>query len=175
MKPRKCSLFKTQVEFLGRLVSRQGVQVLPESIKAVTEWPVLKSVRDVQRFIGLTNYHRAFIKHYSELAEPLFRILRNHEFQWGEEELHSFHSLKEALTTAPVLGIPTATDPFILDTDASDFAVGAELLQVQNGDEKVIGYGSFTLSKNQRKYCTIRKEFLAVVRFFPSVPTLPLR
>ncbi|GFR71231.1 Pol polyprotein [Elysia marginata] len=73
--------------------------------------------------------------------------------------------LKKALTTTPVLGIPTSTDRFILNTDASDYPVGAELSQVQNGQEKVIGYGSYTLSKEQRRYCTTRKELLAVVKF----------
>ena len=165
MKPRKCSLFKKEVEFLGRLVSKNGVQLMPESIRAVSQWPELKSVKDVQKFIGLTNYHRLFIKSYSSIAEPLFKILRENEFHWTDAERAAFQALKTALTSTPVLGIPTSTDPFILDTDASNFAIGAELIQVQNGQERVIGYGSYTLSKEQRRYCTTRKELLAVIRF----------
>ncbi|GFO20023.1 retrovirus-related pol polyprotein from transposon 17.6 [Plakobranchus ocellatus] len=86
LKPRKCSLFRREVEFLGRLVSKNGIQILPESIAAVQKWPVSRTVKDIQRFMGLTNYHRLFIKDYSRVAEPLFRILRNNEFRWGEEE-----------------------------------------------------------------------------------------
>ncbi|GFO16517.1 Pol polyprotein [Plakobranchus ocellatus] len=165
LKPRKCSLFRREVEFLGRLVSKNGIQILPESIAAVQKWPVPRAVKDIQRFMGLTNYHRLFIKDYSRVAEPLFRILRNNEFRWGEEEEQSFENLKKALTETPVLGIPSTDDPFILDTDASDVAIGAELIQLQAGVERVIGYGSYTLSKEQRNYCTTRKELLAVVRF----------
>ena len=105
------------------MVSKGGVRVSPESIRAVVEWPTLKSVKDVQKFIGLTNYHRSFIKGYSEMAEPLLGMLRSKQFQWGPSEPQSFQDLKFALTPPPVLGIPTSTDLFILDTDASGFAV----------------------------------------------------
>ncbi|GFN73642.1 Pol polyprotein [Plakobranchus ocellatus] len=115
--------------------------------------------------MGLTNYHRLFIKDYSRVAEPFFRILRNNEFWWGEEEEQSFENLKKALTETPVLGIPSKNYPFILDNDASDVAIGAEIIQLQEGAERVIGYGSYTLSKEQRNYCTTRKELLVVVRF----------
>ena len=92
------------------------------------------------------------------MAEPLLSMLRSKEFQWGPSERQSFQDLKLALTTPSVLGIPTSTDLFILDTDASGFAVAAELSQVQDGVERVIGYGSHTLSKEQRRYCTTRQE-----------------
>ena len=164
LKPRKCSLFKKEVEFLGRFVSKKGdVRVSPQSIRAVVEWPTLKSVKDVQKFIGLTNYHRSFIQGYSEMAEPLLSMLRSKE--WGPSERQSFQDWKFALTTPPVLGIPTSTDLFILDTDTSGFAVAAELSQIQDGVERVIGYGSYTLSKEQRRYCTTRQELLAAVLF----------
>ena len=78
-----------------------------------------------------------------------------------------FHKLINILTNSPVLAFPRSNydEPFILDTDASDLAIGAELLQVQDGTERVIGYGSYVLSPAQRKYCTTRKELLAIVRF----------
>lgn len=74
-------------------------------------------------------------------------------------------SLKNALMTTPVLALPNASDPFILDTDASNVAIGAELIQVQNGVERTIAYSSFALTPEQLNYCTTRKELLAVVRF----------
>ena len=82
----------------------------------------------------------------------------------GPERERAFAALKAALLTPPVLSIPTADDPFILDTDASDGAVAAELVQVHDGVEKVIAYGSFTLTAEQRRYCTTRKELLAIIR-----------
>lgn len=69
------------------------------------------------------------------------------------------------MLSPPVLSIPNGEDTFILDTDASDVAIGAELLQVQDGVERVIAYGSYALSREQRRYCTTRKELLAIVRF----------
>ena len=87
------------------------------------------------------------------------------QFEWTEKQSTAFEALKQALSSPPVLALPNLEDEFILDTDASDFAIGAELLQVQGGVEKVIAYGSFALTKEQRRYCTTRKELLAVVRF----------
>ena len=90
MRPRKCSLFKKEVEFLGRLVGRNGIQLVPESIRAVSQWPELKPVKDVHKFIGLTNYDRLFIKGYFSIAEPLFKIIQENEFHWTDPERASF-------------------------------------------------------------------------------------
>ena len=115
--------------------------------------------------MGLANYHRTFVKDFSKLAEPLYRITGKRKFVWGLDQQVAFHAIKEALTQPPVLGLPNKEDEFILDTDASEVSVGAELIQVQNGEEKVIAYGSFSLTKEQGRYCTTRKELLAIVRF----------
>jgi hypothetical protein len=81
------------------------------------------------------------------------------------EQEQAFETLKQALQTTPVLSLSNAHDQFILDTDASDTAIGAELLQIKNGEERVIAYGSCMLAPAQRRYCTTRKELLAIVRF----------
>jgi hypothetical protein len=87
-------------------------------------------------------------------------------FVWGQEQKkNAFEKLKNALCSAPVLVIPTNDDLFILDTDASEFEVGTELLQIQDGVERCISYRSFSLTLEQRRHCTTRKELLAVVRF----------
>jgi len=83
----------------------------------------------------------------------------------GEDQDSAFLDFKEALVSAPVLGLPNRKDPFVLDTDASDKAIGGVLSQIQSGVPKVICYGSYALTKEQRRYCTTRKELLAVVRF----------
>jgi hypothetical protein len=69
------------------------------------------------------------------------------------------------MVRAPVLALPNMTDPFILDTDASDKSVGAELIQIQEGEERAVAYRSLTLTPEQQKYCTTRKELLAIIRF----------
>ena len=83
----------------------------------------------------------------------------------GTEQEKAFDALRQKLMEVPVLAYPNSEDLFILDTDASNHAIGAELLQVQNGVERLIGFGSFVLVSAQRNYCTTRKELLAVVRF----------
>ena len=166
LKPRKCEFFRTQVSFLGRVVSQTGVELSPDSVEAIQGWSTPTSMKGLMSFLGLVNYHRQFIQGYSDIAAPLYAIVgAKKDFLWGPEQDKAFAALKEALLTPPVLSIPTTDDPFILDTDASDVAIAAELIQVQNGAEKVIAYGSFALTGEQRRYCTTRKELLAIIRF----------
>ena len=166
LKPRKCEFFRTQVSFLGRVVSQKGVELSPDSVEAIQGWSTPTSMKGLMSFLGLVNYHRQFIQGFSDIAAPLYAIVgAKKEFLWGPEQERAFAALKAALLTPLVLSIPTADDPFILDTDASDSAVAAELIQVQDGVEKVIAYGSFALTAEQRRYCTTRKELLAITRF----------
>ncbi|GFO40147.1 polyprotein [Plakobranchus ocellatus] len=112
------SLSSREVDFLGRKVSENGIQIRPESIAVVQKWPEPRTVKDIQRFIGLTNYHRLFIKDNSRVAGPWCGVLRDNESPWGEEEEQLFENLKNALTETPVLGILSTSYPFILETDA---------------------------------------------------------
>ena len=83
--------------------------------------------------MGFVNYHRTFIKDLSRIAAPLTELARKKPWKWGEEQQTAFEKLKSALQTTPVLAIPDKTGTFVLDTDASDKAIGAELIQIQNG------------------------------------------
>ena len=164
LKARKCELFRKRVEFLGRVVSQEGVETASGSIETMKNWLVPTNTKEFERFCGFANYHRAFIKDFSELAVPLYAVTGKNKFRWDDDQQNAFENIKQALMSAPVLTIPNNQDAFILDTDASEFAIGAELLQVQNGEERCIGYCSFSLDAEQRRYCTTRKELLAVVR-----------
>ena len=161
LKPKKCVFFQKEVEFLGRLVSSDKLRMTQKDIEAVASWPTPTCSKDVE----LANYHRNFVKNFLKLAEPLYSVVGKHKFKWKEEQMEAFDALKEALTNSPVLALPNQYDSFMLDTDASNEAIGAELIQVQNGQEKVIAYDSHALTKEQRRYCTTRKELLAIVRF----------
>ncbi|MES9884492.1 MAG: ribonuclease H family protein, partial [Sedimenticola sp.] len=134
-------------------------------IQAVLEWPIPTCAKEVQRFLGLANYHRSFVKSFADIAEPLFRVEGKNGFTWGVEQQNAFEELKHALTHPPVLALPNQSDDIIVDTDASNLAIGGELIQVQDGEEKVIAYGSYAVTPEQRRYCVTRKELLAVVRF----------
>ena len=166
LKPQKCCLFQTEVPFLGKLVSRQGVSVDPNKIKAIIDWPVPKSKKDVESFLGFMNYHWDHIKDFADITVCLYELIgpKNH-FNWTQEHQTSFEKLRECLVCAPILAYPNSIDKFIIDTDASDKAIGAELIQVQDGEEKVVCYGSYSLTPSQHNYCTTCKELLAVVRF----------
>ena len=94
----------------------------------------------------------------------MYRLVGKGKFQWADREQKAFDDLKKALSEPSVLALPNNHDPFILDTDSSDAAIRAELIQVQNDSEKVIAYGSFALAPDQRLYCMTRKELLAIVR-----------
>ena len=86
-------------------------------------------------------------------------------FRWGGEQQQSFEASVERLTSPPVLAIPTSEGKFVLDTDASDLAIGGELSQIQDGQERTVAYANAVLSAKQRCYCTTRKELLSVVKF----------
>ena len=166
LKPKKCDLFCTEVTFLGKKVSPEGVAVNPINIEKVQKWPLPRCKKDVEKFLGFANYHREHIKEFSHIASPLYGLTkRGTSFVWCKTHQTAFDHLVKCLTTAPVLAYPNPRDLFILDTDASDECIGAELVQIQDGIERVISYGSFVLTPEQRKYCTTRKELLAVVRF----------
>ena len=170
LKPSKCQLFKTQVSFLGHVVGKNGIECDPEKIAKVSNWPVPQSVDDIRSFLGLANYYKRFIKNFSTIAKPLTALTgKGKQFQWDDSCSASFHALKDALTSAPVLAYPSPNPDnlFILDTDASDFGIGAVLSQVQDGVERVISYASQGLTPGQRNYCATYRELLALVIFAP--------
>ena len=129
LKPRKWLFFQKEVEFIGRIVSGNKLSMASKDIDTVVNWPVPKSSKDVERFLGLANYHRFFVRNFAGLAQPLYCLTGKKHFKWGDKEQKAFQALKTALTTPPVLALPNNTDPFILAVDASGVAIGAELIQ----------------------------------------------
>ena len=167
LKPSKCSFFQQQVKYLGHIISQDGISTDPDKTNRVREWPPPSSKREVQQFLGLASYYRRFVKNFAHIAQPLHRLTqRTASFTWTHPCQEAFNELRKRLCSAPILAYPDFSRQFILDTDASDVGIGAVLSQVDDeGQERVVAYGSRTLSKAERRYCVTRRELLAVVVF----------
>ena len=166
LKPQKCHLFQREVLYLGHIVSERGVSTDPAKVEVVATWPTPTNVTEVRSFLGLASYYRRFIYKFSDVARPLTALTKKENpFIWTDKCETAFQTLKEKLTTAPILAYPRMGVGFILDTDASQFAIGAVLAQKNEGKEEVTAYGSKTLSPAEQNYCVTRRELLAVVYF----------
>ena len=178
LKPSKCQFVREEVNYLGHLVSANGIRTDPEKISKVKEWQTPTNRKEVLQFLGFAGYYRRYVKGYSSMAAPLYRLTsgdprkkkrgakKNVEpdqpFTWTTECEEAFQSLKEKLVGAPVLGYPDYSLPFLLQTDASREGLGAVLAQVQGGMEKVIAYASRGLSPPETRYPAHKLEFLAL-------------
>ena len=161
---KKCNFFQDKVTFLGHIVSQDGISTSPDKIAAVKDWPTPKTVTDVRSFLGTCSYYRRFIKHFADIARPLHKLTEKGDtFKWTAQCDEAFQQLKSALTSAPILRYPDLDLPFVLDTDASAFAMGAVLSQVEDGVERPVAYFSKTFNKPERNYCVTRRELLAIV------------
>jgi hypothetical protein len=166
LKPSKCHLMQEEVLFLGHVLSKDGVVTDPNKIKAVQDWSVPQNLREVRSFIGLCSYYRRFITDFAVIALPLHVLTRkNVPFRWSSECQIAFDELKRLLVSSPILALPADEGQYFLDTDASAYAIGAVLSQVQNGEERVICYASRLLSTAERNNNVTRRELLAVVYF----------
>ena len=161
---KKCCLFQRRVNFLGHVLTEDGIEVQPDKAAAVENWPLPRNLTELRSFVGLCSYYRRFISGFASMAAPLHELTRkNVRFNWGQEQDAAFKQLKERLISAPVLGMPRDEGTYYLDTDASDVGLGAVLSQDQDGQEIVLAYASRTLSKTERNYDVTRRELLAVV------------
>ncbi|GKC55290.1 ty3-gypsy retrotransposon protein, partial [Tanacetum coccineum] len=125
---KKCSFAQEQIEYLGHVVTRDGVAADPSKVKAMLEWPVPKSIRELRGFLGLTGYCRKFVKGYGKIASPLTDQLKKDSFKWNEEANQAFETLRTTMSTLNVLVLPDFSQPFVVEADASGFGIGAVLL-----------------------------------------------
>lgn len=165
LNPKKCSFFKRKVNYLGHVISSDGIQTCPEKISAVKDWPTPKDKTAVRAFLGLCSYYRRFVKNFSDIAKPLHQLTEEkRQFNWDEQCAAAFSDLKQRLCETPILGYPDSENEFVVDTDASNTGIGGVLSQRKGEHEVVIAYFSKSLSKPERNYCVTRRELLAVVK-----------
>ena len=168
-KSSKCEFFRTEVEFLGHRISSEGIHVMQDKVRAIEEWPIPKSVKDVQSFLGLAGYYRKFIKGFSAIAGPLSELTRKENdkyiaFKWTDREQQAFESLQRALSSAPVLIIPDPNLPYVVRTDASNYAVGGTLSQDHGKGLQPVAFFSKKLSPAERNYPVHEQEQLAIIQ-----------
>ena len=158
LKAKKCTFMQTEVIFLGHIVGRTGLVCDPEKLSAVRNWHAPDKVKAVRQFVGFVGYYRRFVKDFAELAEPLVALTqKGAPFVWTDRQQTAFEALKACLICAPILGFPTEDGRVLLGTDASLFAVGGVLNQIQDDREVVITYASHSPRLSQRRYCTTRR------------------
>ena len=165
LKPSKCHFICQRVEYLGHLITPDGIQPNPQCISAVKDFPTPKSVHEVRQFLGLTSYYRRFIKSFAKTAQPLHALTRKGaQFEWSDQCQAAFDTLKYLLISAPVLLYPNFNKGFKLETDASIKGLGAVLIQDQaDGRAHPVAYASRALSPQEKNYLITELETLAVV------------
>ena len=160
----KCHFMVNQGIVLGHIISNKGIKVDKEKIELISKLPSPTNVKTVRQFLGHAGFYRRFIKDFSKIAKPLYKLLeKDAKFVWDEDCQKSFEELKAYLTTTPIVRAPNWKLPFEVMCDASDLAIGAFLGQRKEGKPYVVYYASKTLNEAQRNYTTTEKELLAVV------------
>lgn len=168
----KCEFMKTDIEFLGFVVSKDGIKTNPQKVQAIANMAVPKTLKDLRSFLGMSGYYRRFIQDYAKIAKPLTSLLRgvdgrvsknqskNKIVHLDSKALNAFNNLKNCLVSKEVvLTHPNFEKEFHLTTDASDYAIGAVLSQ----DKKPIVFLSRTLTNTEENYATNEKEMLAII------------
>ncbi|KAL1263544.1 hypothetical protein QQF64_006283 [Cirrhinus molitorella] len=174
----KCAFFKQQVKYLGHVVSSQGVATDPSKVEVVANWGRPGNVTELRSFLGFASYYRRFVEGFAKLAAPLHKLVA--EFvggrpkksagpsfvgAWSGQCQKSFDTLKEKLTTSPILAYADFSLPFILEVDASHRGLGAVLSQEQEGKVRPIAFASRSLRPTERNpvnYSSMKLEFLAL-------------
>ena len=167
LSPMKTHLLQREVRFLGHKLSNEGLRMDQSKVEAIQKIPAPTSVKQLQKFLGVINYHRSFIKGFAEIASPLYELLKKKvSFNWSKDCQDSFEKLKSALTSSDnVLALPDVSDPlqsYQLAVDSSKRGQGATLSQIVNGKRRIVSYWSRAVPKHLQKLGATRLEFLAL-------------
>ncbi len=165
LKPSKCHFGAKQVPFLGHILSEKGISTDPKKIEVIKSYPAPKCQKDLQIYLGMTNYYRKFIKNYAMICKPLYNLLKSDvDFVWDDQCTSAFEKLKSHLQTAPILNYPDFGKPFIVTCDSSGHSIGYMLTQLdENNKERAICFGGRSLRPCETRWSISEKECLALI------------
>jgi len=151
VKPEKCKWKVREVEFLGVVISPKGVEMQKKKVERVLNWPVPRNIKEVQKFLGLTNYYRRFIKDFARIAVPLHILVRKEKkWKWKKKQEEAFEKLKAGFTTEPVLAIPDIDREMRVEADASDYVTGGVLsTKCEDGKWRLVALISKSLNTTE--------------------------
>ena len=161
----KCEIGKKSVTFLGHVLSAVGSEPDPKNLEAIKAMKPPTTVKEVRRFLGMCGFYRKHVQNFAKIATPLSNLTKKTvPFQWTEQCMQAFETLKAKLTQAPVLAKAQLDQPFIVTTDASNTHVGGVLSQIQKDEQiKPVAYFSKKLNGTEGRYSVTDKEALAIV------------
>jgi RNase H-like domain found in reverse transcriptase/Reverse transcriptase (RNA-dependent DNA polymerase) len=168
LKLEKCQFEATTIEYLGVVVEGNQLQMNPAKVAGILSWPRPKTVRDVHAFIGFCLFYRCWIRNFSSIVCPLNELThKDIKWDWTDKRQQAFDTLKQGVTTAPVLCQPDFTKPFVVDMDASTYALGTVLQQKdEEGHLHPIAFMSCTFDSTQHNWDVADHELFAIVEAF---------
>jgi len=154
------------VGFLGVVIGPEGIKMEEEKVKGILEWPTLKCVKDVQKFLGLANYYHQFIEGFATVARPLHDMVKkDKKWDWTERQEKAFKELKEWFTKEPVLAAPDIDKKMRIEVDALDYATrGVLLMECKDGLWRLVAFLSKSLNETEINYEIHDKEILVIIR-----------
>ena len=166
LNPSKCRLGLTEVTYVGHLINEHGIHFTRERLDSVINFPKPKTQKHLKSFLGLANWFRDHVNHHSTIVKPLNEMLKNYSksrrLQWSTEAESAFETIKTAIHECPMLFFIDDTSPVYLETDASDYGIGAYLYQVIDGSQRPIGFLSQAFNERMMNWHTAHKEGYAI-------------
>ncbi|SJK99926.1 uncharacterized protein ARMOST_03237 [Armillaria ostoyae] len=163
LKAEKCEFKVLETEYLRVIISKGSICMDPIKVMGITEWPVSTKKKELQLFLGFTNFYQCFIKGYSDIVCPMMHLTRKETWTWGTAQQIAFQQLKHQLAMDVILAIPTEKGKFHIEADASEGIIGTVLSQEQDGKWRPVAFLSKALTVTECNYKIYDKELLAIM------------
>ena len=166
VKPEKCKWKVREVEFLGVVIGPKRVEMQKEKVERVLNWSAPRNIKEVQKFLGLANYYRRFIKYFARIVASLYVLVRKEQkWKWEKEQEEAFEKLKIVFTIEPILAIPEINRKMRVEVDTSDYTTERVLsTKYEDGKWRPVAFISKLLNTMEQNYKIHNKEMLAVIR-----------